>query len=792
MVTPVSPAPQQDAEAGQGGTQVALLQLAVQGMHCAACVRRVERVLAKVPGVTRVAVNLATGDAWVHVAADATAGAAPAQTAQALVAALGQAGYTGVAQEAGRNAALSARQAREAQWRRDRTLLIVGAALTLPLVLPMLLTLTTGGTGQPMAILPVGLQLACALAVQGLLGLRFYRGAWHTLRQGGADMDVLVALGTTAAIGLSLLRLLQAPAGHGMGHDLYFESSASVLTLVHLGKLLEDRARRSAALAIQALQNLQPGTALRVRDGQVACIPVEAILPGDQLQVPAGERIPVDGCVRSGQSEIDLSLLTGESVPIPVGPADGVTGGALNLQGALMIEAVAVGEDTRLAAIVRQVEQAQASKPRLQRQVDQVSALFVPLVLVTAVATLLGWLWHDGAVAHAVQCAVSVLVIACPCALGLATPMVLLVGTGMAAQAGWLVRDADSLLAGARVTHVALDKTGTLTIGQPELLTCLDATAAAARTRAEATRSRVPAPEALPVLVLAQAVQQGSTHPLARAVRQAAEQAGLPAAEVTPANGQAQVLAGRGLQAEVDGRTLALLRPVPGDLPPDWPAGGGPAPSDALLHHARAALAQGCTVTWLVTLAPAAQVLGLLGFRDRLRPEAQDAVAALQALGCDVHLLSGDHPTVVAQVAGEAGIGSWQAGLLPADKRAQVARWQAAGIRVGMVGDGLNDAPVLAQADLGIAMGEGSDAALAAAGVVLLHQDLRQVARVVQLGRRVARRIHINLVAAFAYNVVGIPLAAAGLLSPALAGLAMAASSISVVASALLLRRAGT
>ncbi|MEP7281313.1 MAG: heavy metal translocating P-type ATPase [Rubrivivax sp.] len=732
--------------------------LQIEDMTCASCVARVEKALLKVPGVLSASVNLATERATVQTL--------PGVPVAALQAAVTQAGYR-AHEDVPRAAAAATARSRLPPW----WPVVLGSVLTLPLVAPMLL--------QPFGMhwmLGAWVQLALATPVQFLLGWRFYRAGWLALRAGTGNMDLLVAIGTSAAYGLSLYLLLR-DGGAGMPH-LYFEASAAVITLVLLGKWLEGRAKRQTTEAIRALNALRPATARVQRDGVERELPVEQVVIGDRVLVRPGERLPVDGEVLDGRSHVDESLITGESLPVVKVPGDPVTGGSINAEGALTISTRAVGTETTLARIIRMVESAQAGKAPIQRIVDRVSAVFVPVVLGVALLTVVGWMLATGNWEQAVINAVSVLVIACPCALGLATPTAIMAGTGVAARHGILIKDAQALELAHAVKTVAFDKTGTLTEGRPSLVAVLPATG---HTRAQ-------------VLSLAAALQRHSEHPLARAVdKQArAERVAVPDAVDTEA------LAGRGVQGRVQGRRLLLgssrlLREL------------GLSTGDLTAESARLE-ADGRTVSWLMQQevpretqpesphpprreGDATQLLGLLAFGDAVKPSARDAVARLHQLGIRTVMLTGDNPGSAARVARELGLQDFRAEVLPGDKAAAVQALRDGGQRVAMVGDGINDAPALAAADVGIAMSTGTDVAMAAAGITLMRGDPRLVADALDVSRRTVATIRRGLFWAFAYNVVGIPLAAFGILNPVIAGAAMAFSSVSVVGNALLLRR---
>ena len=728
--------------------------LAVEGMTCASCVSRVERALRRVDGVVMAEVNLATEQARITRLAGSAA-------TPALLAALQQAGY------AGRDLAAADGTAAVPARKRlgEGTRVLIAALLSAPLVLPML--------AEPFGVhwmLPAWWQFALATPVQLWLGARFYRAGWKALRAGAGNMDLLVAIGTSAAYGLSLVQWWRAP--DAMPH-LYFESAAVVITLVLLGKWLESRAKRQTTDAIRALNALRPDSARVRRDGSEVELPLAQLQLGDTVIVRPGERIAADGRVIEGASHVDESLITGESLPVAKQPGDRVTGGAVNAEGLLALQVTALGAESTLARIVRLVESAQAKKAPIQRLVDQVSAVFVPAVIGVAALTFVGWWLLAGAApATALLHAVSVLVIACPCALGLATPTAIMVGTGRAARFGILIKDAQALELAHAVRTVAFDKTGTLTQGRPALETVAPA----------------PGHTREAVLADAAALQAGSEHPLARAVLQALPEMAAPARA-----SDVQAIAGRGIGGVVQGRTLRLGS---GWLMADIGADTAP-----MRDQADALQAEGRTVSWLAELpagAPA-RLLGLLAFGDALKPGAAAAIAQLKALGVKTLLISGDNAGAARAVGRALAIDDVRAEVLPGDKAAVVAALRdapAAG-KVAMVGDGINDAPALAAADVGIAMAGvdaaghtlGTDAAMQAAGVTLLRGDPMLVAHTIELSRRTTAKIRQNLFWAFAYNVVGIPLAAFGLLSPVLAGAAMALSSVSVVSNALLLRR---
>ncbi|MCZ2498638.1 heavy metal translocating P-type ATPase [Xylophilus sp. Kf1] len=733
------------------------VDVSIGGMTCASCVARVEKALKAVPGVADASVNLATEMARVRLAGDAP----PEVDWRArLSRAVRDAGYE--PRTAGQAAAAEA----ASPWA-GLLPVLAGGAVSLVLMAPMVLAAL--GWAAHDAMLPPWWQLVLAAPVQFWLGARFYRAGAAALRAGAGNMDLLVALGTSAAFGLSLWLWWRAPAGV-MPH-LYFEASATVVTLVLLGKWLEGRAKRQTTGAIRALHALRPDTARVLRRRQEVEMPVAELLVGDTLVLRPGERFPADGRVTEGRSQADESMLTGEPLPVDKAVGDVVTGGSVNGEGRLLVAVTAIGAETVLARVVRLVEDAQAAKAPIQRTVDRVSAVFVPVVLGIAALTLGGWLAAGAGVEAALVHAVSVLVIACPCALGLATPAALMTGTGVAARHGILVRDAAALEQARGIVTVAFDKTGTLTAGRPRLL-----------------GFEVAGSDADDWLAIAAALQSGSEHPLARAVLTAAQERrmALPTASALRAE------PGRGLRARIGERLFVLgserwmaeLGVPDGAMAPATP-GQGPMAVDRGGERAAA------TVSVLAEQVDGAlRVRALLFFGDTARPGAAQAVARLRGQGLRIALLSGDNPAAALAMAATLGIApdEVRAGLLPADKVAALQALRAAG-PVAMVGDGINDAPALAAADLGLAMGGGTDVALQAAGITLMRGDPGLVGAALDIARRTGRKIRQNLFWAFVYNLAGIPLAAFGYLSPVVAGAAMALSSVSVMANALLLRR---
>jgi Cu+-exporting ATPase len=761
------------------------VDLVIGGMTCASCVARVERVLKKTPGVSAATVNLATERARVETQSGVSV--------DTLLAAIGRAGYE-ARLDTPAQAASNADEAADSE-RRDGAKVLLAAILSVPLAMPML-----GALFDLHAMWPAWFQWLLATPVQFWLGARFYRAGWGALRAGSGNMDLLVALGTSAAYGLSVVEWWRA--GAGTMPDLYFEASAIVITLVLFGKWLERRAKRQTTSAIRALQDLRPSHAKLVRGGETVDVPLADVRVGDLAIVLPGQRIPVDGTVEAGGGQVDESMLTGESVPVDKVTGDRVTGGSINGEGLLRIRVDATGTQTALERIIRLVEDAQTAKAPIQRLVDRVAAVFVPVVLVIALLTLAGGVLAGLGWPAAIIRAVSVLVIACPCALGLATPVAIMAGTGAAARFGILIKDAQALELAHRVNWVGFDKTGTLTAGRPRVVAV-----AALGGLSEAA-----------LLDLAAAVQRGSSHPLARAVLDAAEEMPravldvsevahaafntaepLPHARFDPAEQPSRTagseglspalaatgvraLPGRGVAAVVEGRALVF--------------GNRHALQDARIPVDAASLEQaarqqqaGHTVSWLGETGPAPRLLGWFAFADTIRPSAAPAIERLHRLGIRCAMLTGDNATAAGKIADALGIDHVEAELLPAHKAARVVEARANGAVTAMVGDGINDAPALAAADVGIALASGTDVAMHAAGITLMRGDLARVADAFDISRRTYRKIQQNLFWAFVYNVVGIPLAVFGLLTPVLAGAAMAASSVCVVANALWLRR---
>jgi Cu+-exporting ATPase len=733
----------------------ATLDLGIGGMTCASCVMRVEKALKKVPGVQDASVNLATESARVRFE--------PSEQIEAQL------------RRAVRDAGYEPRAADAAQLPQDASPwagfapVALGLVLSIPLVLPMLGELF----GQHW-MLPAWTQFLLATPVQFILGGRFYVGGWHALKARSGNMDLLVAIGTTAGWALSVWLWLRAEPGD-MVH-LYFEASAVVVTLVLLGKWLEARAKRQTTAAIRALHALRPDVAHLIGpDGEVD-VPVAEVLPADRLVVRPGERFPVDGTLLEGHTQVDESMLTGEPLPVPKDPGTRLTGGSINGEGRVLMQVSAVGKETVLARIIRLVEDAQAAKAPIQRLVDQVSAVFVPVVLVIALVTLLGWLWSGQAFETALIHAVAVLVIACPCALGLATPAAIMAGTGVAAKHGILIKDAQALELAHKVDVVAFDKTGTLTMGRPRL-TAFRLAGDLSEEPAKAASAQHDA-----MLALAASLQSGSEHPLARAVQAAALERGLSLAP--PRNLRA--VPGRGSEGELGANryligSLRWMVELGVDLSP-------------LASQIDALQAQGATLSAMAQQTPQGlHALALMAFGDEAKPGAAQALARLRARGIKTVMISGDNRNAAEAMARSLGLRAQDdevlAEVLPGDKAAMVMRLKDGGHTVAMVGDGVNDAPALAAADVGLAMGNGTDVAMHAAGITLMRGEVALVAAALDISDRTVAKIRQNLFWAFAYNVAGIPLAALGYLNPVVAGAAMAMSSVSVMSNALLLKR---
>jgi len=723
-------------------TRVAEFQ--IYGMTCIACAARIEKSLNKLEGV-EAAVNFASETARVRYLPGLT-------TPEQLAAAIRKAGYEASEQVEANAEAEKARRA--AAYHAELRLLWIAIALSLPLVAGMV---SMFGDAHN-ELLPRWLQLAFATPVQFWIGRRFYVGGWNALRGGGANMDVLIALGTTMAYGLSAIVTLA-----GLEHQhVYFEASAVIITLVLLGKLLEARAKLGTSAAIESLIRLQPKTARVERDGALVEVPVASMQIGDLFVVRPGEAIPVDGLVASGESGVDESMLTGESLPIHKREGDRVYAGTLNQQGLLRCRAEGVGAATMLAGIIRLVREAQGTKAPIQRLADRVAGVFVPVVVAISAATFALWWGIGGEFAPALVNAVAVLVIACPCALGLATPTAIMVGTGRGAQVGVLVKNAVALERAEKIRTLIIDKTGTLTEGKPVVTDAVPAAGFSARDLVAAAAS----------------LESGSAHPLAQAVLDYAKQQGIVPATLR----DFRSVTGAGVQAVLAvpalGGEQTMLLGAPEFL----------AASDLAMDTAAIAPLAGEGKT-VIAVGGAGRVLGYLAIADKLRASSRDAVARLKRMGIEVVMLTGDNAATAKAIAVAAGVDNYRAQVLPGEKAAAVAEFKTEGRVVGMVGDGVNDAPALAAADVSFAIGAGSDVALEAADIALMRDDLLSVVDAISLSRATLSKIRQNLFFAFIYNVLGIPLAAAGMLNPVIAGAAMALSSVSVVSNSLLLRR---
>ena len=714
-------------------------QYKVAGMSCASCASRIEKALLNVAGVMTANVNLATE-----------------QVNITLLNQISEATLSDAVQNAGYHLVLLQSLAEQTDanakpfYRSDNWPVIGAALLTLPLVLPMLGMLF----GSDWMLPPIW-QWLLATPVQFYFGSRFYRAGFNALKAGTSNMDLLVAMGTSAAYGLSLFLWFSFEGHHGDPH-LYFESGAAVITLVLWGKLLEQRAKRHTTDALRALESLKPTTATVWRNENWQSVPAIQLKFDEKVKVLPGERIPVDGKVTEGDSHVDEALISGESIPLPKTTGDKVTGGSINLDGVLELTATTVGAESTLAKIIHMVEQAQGAKAPVQALVDKISSVFVPLVLLIALLTLLGWGITSGEWTQGILHAVAVLVIACPCALGLATPAAVMAGTGNAARHGILVKDARALEQAKQTDMVVFDKTGTLTEGKPELI--------------QLTAFQI---DEQVLLMMAYGLQHNSEHPFAKAVVKRAQKDDIRLPDVK----HFKVIAGKGVQGEENGLHLLL-----GSR--HWMEEQGLSlPLDQITT-------EGASVSWLASKqGDNIELLGLLCFADKIKVQAKIAVESLKQIGIKVAMLTGDSEASAKQVARELGLDDYQAEVLPQDKAAAIAHYQQQGYQVAMVGDGINDGPALAQADLGIAMATGTEVAISAASITLMRGDPALVSAAISLASATYRNIQQNLFWAFAFNSIGIPLAALGYLNPIIAGGAMAVSSVLVVTNALRLQR---
>ena len=722
------------------------VELKITGMTCAACSGRVERSLKKLPGVVNAVVNLAVEKATVEYYPDVVS----VQDIKAKIEATG----FGALDLTDTAAVDKQQQTHEAESNKQRFRLLLAAGFSAPLLLGMMLHMAGVMGGFTEFLMNPYFQLVLATPVQFIAGWQFYRGAYMVLKNGSANMDVLVVLGTSAAYFYSIANVLR--------HEphLYFETSAILITLILLGKLLEANAKGKTSEAIKALMGLQAKTARVVRAGQEMDIPVEAVLAGDVVVVRPGEKIPVDGVIREGTSTVDESMLTGESLPVDKTVGDQVVGATINKLGTFKFEAVKVGKDTALAQIVRIVEAAQGSKAPIQRFADVVSGYFVPVVVGLSLVTFAVWFFilDPGNFARALVNFTAVLVIACPCALGLATPTSIMVGTGKGAESGILIKGAEHLEHAHKLTTIVLDKTGTITKGQPEVTDIV-------------TLASLAEPE---LVRLAISAEKNSEHPLAQAIVAYGQQQGIALSD--PESFAA--IPGRGIEVSIEGkRILVGTRKLMQENNIEY---------ETAVATVEQLELQGKTV---MLLAVDNQLSGLLAVADTVKESSAQAVAELQKMGIEVWMMTGDNTRTAQAIAQTVGITKVMAEVLPEHKAAKVEALKQEGKVVGMVGDGINDAPALAVADVGFAIGTGTDVAIEAADITLIRGELTGLVAAIRLSKATMRNIKQNLFWALVYNSLGIPVAAAGFLSPVLAGAAMAFSSVSVVTNALRLKR---
>ncbi|WP_409291678.1 heavy metal translocating P-type ATPase [Peribacillus sp. SCS-37] len=725
-------------------------QFNISGMTCAACAARIERGLMKMEGVSMASVNLALESATVEYNPSATG---PGE----ITAKVEKLGYGAVPEENDDNAA----DRRLLEIRKQQVRLLVSAILTLPLLWAMVSHFSfTSFIYLPEMLMNPWVQLAFATPVQFIIGLPFYIGAYKALRNKSANMDVLVALGTSAAYFYSLYETLNAIGGHGHMPQLYYETSAILITLIILGKLLEAKAKGRSSEAIKKLMGLQAKTAVVLRSGRKVELPLEEVAAGDILFIKPGEKVPVDGEILEGVSSIDESMLTGESLPVDKSAGDSVIGATININGSLKIRALKVGRDTALSRIIRVVEEAQGSKAPIQRLADRISGIFVPIVVTIAILTFLVWLlWiSPGNFAEALEKLIAVLVIACPCALGLATPVSIMAGSGRAAESGILFKGGEYLEAAHRIDTVILDKTGTLTKGEPQLTDII--------IQDEYREEEI--------LSLVGAIEEQSEHPLAKAIVEGIQDRGTQLAKAD----QFTAVPGFGVKAEAGGHKIWI-----GTKRLMAEAGASTVEAEAIMRDLEE---KGKTV---MLVSVDGRYAGMLAVADTIKETSREAVQRLKDLDIEVIMITGDNERTARSIARESGIDHLIAEVLPEGKAEEIKKLQQLGRRTAMVGDGINDAPALAAADIGMALGTGTDIAMEASDITLISGDLRSIADALYMSRKTIRNIKQNLFWAFAYNVIGIPIAAAGLLAPWVAGAAMAVSSVSVVVNALRLQR---